>query len=350
MNYLRNTWYVAAWDSEVKSQSLLSRKLLDEQIVLFRDSRGTVHALRDRCPHRFAPLSLGKLAEGIVQCAYHGLRFDGSGACVHNPHGGGKIPAAARVTSYPVIERYSAIWIWMGEPAAADMSAIPDFSCMDSDHWFVGKRYLHVKANYLLENDNILDLSHIEFLHPGTLGGAAVNSAIASIEQRGNTIWAYRQTVAEIMTDFLYDHMGLPRGMPVDRWFDVRWDAPANMLLLAGATATGKARNEGAQTHFPHVFTPETETTTHYWFSACYPKAMGPFGAELAERTVAGVEVPFTHEDLPMLERQQRSMGTSDLWSLKPVLLKGDASAVRARRVLEKMIREEMAQRSNVVA
>jgi vanillate O-demethylase monooxygenase subunit len=136
--------------------------------------------------------------------------------------------------------------------------------------------------------------------------------------------------------------------MPVDRWFDVRWDAPANMLLLAGATATGRPRSEGPETHFPHLFTPETETTTHYWFSACYPKAMGPFGAELAEKTVAGVEVPFTHEDMPMLEQQQRSMGTSDLWSLKPVLLGGDASAVRARRVLEKMIREEMSQRSNV--
>jgi vanillate O-demethylase monooxygenase subunit len=350
MSYLRKTWYVAAWDDEVTSRSLLSRKLLDEQVVLFRDARGTVHALRDRCPHRFAPLSLGKLAEGIVQCAYHGLRFDGSGACVHNPHAGGKIPAAARVKSYPVTERHSAVWIWMGEPAAADASTIPDFSCMDTDHWFVGKRYLHVAANYLLENDNILDLSHIEFLHPGTLGGAAVNSAIASIEQRGNTIWAYRHTVAEVMTDFLYDHMGLPPGMPVDRWFDVRWDAPANMLLLAGATATGKARNEGPETYFPHLFTPETETTTHYWFSACYPKAMGAIGAELAEKTVAGVEVPFRYEDLPMLEQQQRSMGTSDLWSQKPVLLAGDASAVRARRILEKMIREELSRGANAVA
>jgi phenylpropionate dioxygenase-like ring-hydroxylating dioxygenase large terminal subunit len=349
MNYLRNTWYVAAWDGEVDIQ-LLSRKLLGEQIVFFRDSRGTVHALEDRCPHRFAPLSLGKLVEGVVQCPYHGLRFDGSGACVHNPHGAGTIPRAARVKCYPVIERYGAIWIWMGEPAAADVSKIPDFSCMDSDRWFVGKRYLHVKANYLLENDNILDLSHIEFLHAETLGGAAVNRAIGSIEQKGNTVWAYRQTVAEIMTDFLYDHMGLARGMPVDRWFDVRWDPPSNLLLLTGATATGRPRSEGPETHFPHLFTPETETTTHYWFSACYPKAMGPSGAELAEKTVAGVEVPFTREDLPMLEQQQRSMGTSDLWSLKPVLLKGDASAVRARRVLEKMIREEMSRQSNIIA
>jgi len=248
MSYLRNTWYVAGWDEELDGEKLLSRRILDEPLVLFRDGRGVPHALTDRCPHRFAPLSLGKLTDGIIQCPYHGLRFDGSGACVHNPHGDGRIPAAAHAKSHPVVERYSALWVWMGDPTLANAAAIPDFSCMDPQTWFVGKRYLHVKANYILENDNILDLSHIEYLHPGTLGGDAVNQAIGRVEQKGDTVWAYRQTVAEVMTDFLYRSMGLPPGMPVDRWFDVRWDPPASLLLFAGATPTGRPREEGPQT------------------------------------------------------------------------------------------------------
>jgi len=305
MSYLRNTWYVAGWDEELNGEKLLSRRILDEPLVLFRDSHGVHHALTDRCPHRFAPLSLGKLTDGIIQCPYHGLRFDGSGACVHNPHGDGRIPAAARTKSYPIVERYSALWVWMGDPTLANSAAIPDFSCMDPQSWFVGKRYLHVKANY--------------------------------------TVWAYRQTVAEVMTEFLYKSMGLPPGMPVDRWFDVRWDPPASLLLFAGATPTGRPREEGPQTLFPHLFTPETQATTHYWFSACYPKAMGDFGAHLAETVVAAVQAPFMHEDLPMLERQQQSIAAKDFWSLKPVLLSGDASDVRARRVLDQLIQDESA-------
>ena len=78
MTYLRNTWYLAAWDRELPPRELLARTLLDERVVLFRDASGTARALQDRCPHRFAPLSRGRVCDGQIECGYHGLRFGGA--------------------------------------------------------------------------------------------------------------------------------------------------------------------------------------------------------------------------------------------------------------------------------
>ncbi|RJF84192.1 aromatic ring-hydroxylating dioxygenase subunit alpha [Azospirillum cavernae] len=341
MAYLMNCWYVAAWNHEVTNERPLARTLLDRPVVLFRDATGTAQALFDRCPHRFAPLSLGTLDGDTLRCAYHGLEFNGAGACTRNPHGNGTIPKAAKVAAFPVVERHSLIWIWMGDPAKADPAAIPDFACLDPDSQHVGKRYLRVKANYLLETDNIMDLSHIQFLHASTLGSNAVAQATTEVKEDGNTVWSLRMTHGEIMPAFLYQAMGIESGIPVDRWIDVRWNAPANMLLLAGAVPGGRPRGEGRDTPTCHLFTPETARTTHYWFSISFPKAMGPFGAQLAEEQIEGLSVPFRTEDLPMLEAQQNAIGDADFWSLKPILLAGDAAGVRARRVLERLIAAE---------
>jgi len=338
MTFLRNTWYAAAWDKEIAADALFQRTLLNESVLFFRDDAGVVQAISNRCPHRFAPLHMGKRVANGVRCPYHGLAFNGAGKCTHNPHGEGRIPVAAVVKSYPVIEKYSLVWIWMGEAARADEQLIPDFSCMDPEHAYVGKEYLHAKANYVLETDNIMDLSHIQYLHPDTLGGSGVAEAITSVRQEGNTVYSNRQTVGEIMPDYLYARMGVPHGAPADRWIDVRWDPPANMVLFAGAVPTGTPRSAGRTVAIPHLFTPETATTTHYWFAMCFPKGMGEFAKQLAEDEAKGLSIPFTSEDLPMLEAQQQMMGDADFWSLKPVLLPGDAGAIRARRVLDALI------------
>jgi vanillate O-demethylase monooxygenase subunit len=164
------------------------------------------------------------------------------------------------------------------------------------------------------------------------------------VKQVGNTVFSNRQTVAEIMPDYLYTNMGFAHGEPVDRWIDVRWDAPANMLLDAGAVATGRPRSEGKTFALPHLFSPETEMSTHYWFSFCMPKSLGEYGREVAEHQVQGLSVPFATEDLPMLEAQQQMMGDAGFWSLKPVLLAGDAGAIRTRRVLDSLIAAERKQ------
>jgi phenylpropionate dioxygenase-like ring-hydroxylating dioxygenase large terminal subunit len=173
VTYRKNVWYVAGWSEELSDQ-LLSRRLFDRQILLYRKADNTIAALADRCPHRFAPLSLGTRSGVAVQCGYHGLTFDGSGACIHNPFSD-KIPAAARVQSWAVVERYDIIWLWGGDPAEAEYALIPDFSMIqNSEAVKAVNGYTLIEAPYEFATDNLMDLSHIEFVHKGMFAGAGV--------------------------------------------------------------------------------------------------------------------------------------------------------------------------------
>lgn len=345
MKYLRNVWYVAAWDTEVPAGRPFGRMLLGEPVVFFRDASGAVHALADQCPHRFAPLSKGRVNDDGLQCGYHGLRFGGGGACIHNPQGDGKIPRAAKVRSYPVVERYSLIWIWMGDPMRANADSIPELQSMDPASRWVGKEYLLARADYQLETDNILDLSHIEFLHPGTLGSEAVKDAEVEVIVEDRTVYSRRLTRNERLTSSLEARYGIPPGQIVDRWLDTRWSAPAVMELKVGIAPAGAddPRKAGRQAPFIHAFTPETEKTAHYWFGTSYSKRMGEEGRRRAESDAKYYREPFEQEDLPMLEAQQRAMGERTFWQMKPLVLAGDLAGIRVRRLLEGLIQAEEA-------
>jgi len=342
MSYLLNTWYVAAWAEELSTQPL-ARTLLETPVVLFRDPQGQAHALMDRCPHRFAPLSMGKVQEsGALQCPYHGLQFGTDGRCVKNPHGDGSIPTGAVVRRFPLVERYSALWIWMGDAERADDSKIPAFPFNDPANWAVATNMMTVDAAYELESDNILDTSHIEFIHP-LFASEAVSRAQLECKQDGDTVWQLRfMSNDQDPPPFIRQTLQVPEG-PIDRWLDVRWDAPAVLALFIGGVAAGQPRESGTVLHQAHCFTPESKNRTHYFFSSAFPHAIGPMAESMAKQLVEGVRGPFEHEDKPMLEAVARRMGEADFWLLKPVILHGDAGGVRARRLLRQMIAKEQA-------
>ncbi len=336
--FLRNVWYAAGWASGLRKNETLPIQILNEQIVLFRDDDNVPFALMDRCPHRFAPLSKGRICNGVIECGYHGLQFNGRGACVHNPHGA--IPKAAVARSYPLVEKQAMLWIWMGNPELANPSSIPDFSCNEAKDWQVAEGYLHVRSNYELENDNILDLSHIQYLHPTSLGSTKLGEGSVEVIQNGNRIWARRFIKGEVLVDVMEQRLKLEPGSVVDRWIDVRWDPPATMWLHQDVVPTGLSRpTREPITGNAHIFTPETDKTTHYWYSTCRRRSEFPEGA--AEDHLKFVTGPFAEEDLPMLEAVQIRMGDADFWDLKPVLLTPDAPSVRVRRLLKKLIEDE---------
>jgi phenylpropionate dioxygenase-like ring-hydroxylating dioxygenase large terminal subunit len=341
-NVLRNTWYVAGWASELAPGQLLTRRLLDEPVLLFRDVQGQSHALADRCPHRFAPLSMGRLRDegASIECAYHGLRFDASGRCVHNPQGDGSIPKAAVVQRYPVVERYSALWIWMGDTERADAALIPAFDFLAPELWAVGTGYMAIQAHYELESDNILDLSHIEFLHP-LFASEAVRRGQLECSQEGDTVWSKRMMTRDEPHAFIHQAFNIPAGELVDRWLDVRWNAPALMALWAGGVLSGRPREEGLVAPSAHLFTPESEHSTHYFYSMSFPRDMGPMAEQLAQQQVQALRGPFEHEDKPIIEAVAQRMGGQALGALKPVLLPGDAAGMRARRILQARIAAE---------
>jgi vanillate O-demethylase monooxygenase subunit len=338
--FVRNAWYVAAWADDVGDGQLVPRTIMGEPIVLYRKGNGEVAAIEDRCPHRFAPLHLGKIVAGDrVQCAYHGLEFDGSGACVRNPHGTKNIPPRARVKSYPVIEKHKAIWIWMGT-APADEAKVPDFSVLDNvPHLHATKRdSIVIKANYQLIIDNLLDLSHTSYLHEGILGNADTVESEITVEQDGDDVVVGRHATNSappgMFAPFWPDHP--PR---VDKFTKMRWMAPSTLRLLTGICKMGATPDSGTGYHAIHLLTPENERSTHYFFTAVrfgVTTTDDKLNRDLQKKVAEMRRFAFEEQDAPVIEAQQRIIETANR-ELDPVILAIDVGPVRYKRVLSKM-------------
>ena len=331
--YLMNAWYVAAFSSEIGFGKPLARKLLEIPVVLYRDNERRVVALDDRCPHRFAPLSRGRVGDGAIECPYHGLRFDSSGLCVMNPHGNGRVPEGASVRRYPTQERYGAIWFWPGDAARAESTPVPDFEFLDPRRNFTRTGYLLTRANYQLSTDNVLDLSHLQFLHPQTLGSENIARAEVQSFVEGDTVWVRREIAVETLPAFVAQAFQVADGMQVNRRLDVRWKAPALHTVSMRICETTLPDEFARVSLSAHWLTPETECSTHYFYAFGVPHEAGLEGAAGLHHGVEALMMPFRDEDLPMLEAQQQIIGNRDFWSLRPVML--------PRRILERMIAAE---------
>lgn len=327
--YVRNAWYMAAWAGEVPEGGMLSRRLLDRPWLLFRGPDGAIAMIEDRCPHRFVPLSRGKFADGRIACGYHGLTFDGSGTCVHNPFGG-DLPPGARVASLPVVEAYGGLWFWPGDPVRADPAGIPDFAFIDAGQPVERAVYL-MAVNYQLIADNLLDLSHAEFLHVESFGtnGSLFSHGVHSVEQDATgAIWNRWDMTGAPPPGWAAAMVG--DGGRVDQALHIRWHAPASLALFIEMRRTGEAGPLVPPMANPHILTPETATSTHYFFT----HAPGEAEAAQARRV-------FLEEDEPMIAAQADAMAGADFWDLRPLILPSDAGAVRARRRLMQMLRTE---------
>ena len=338
MKWLLNCWYVAAWADELGSGGRLARTFLDMPVLLWRTDAGRVHALEDRCAHRFAPLSRGKIEGGGVTCGYHGLAFDGTtGRCIHNPHG--PVVSSLLVRAYPVAERHKLLWIWMGDPAKADDRTIPDLSFIDACgvHAF-SKGYMQAKADHHLLEDNILDLTHGDYLHADTLGGGSFTRTRADVEERGDKVFV--QWVAKNETPFPIFKPQLPNpDMLVDMTTDVLWHPSGVMLLNSWIAPAGEPPERAITSANAHIMTPETKVSTHYFY--CNSRSFRTDDADYNEAFAANLGVAFQTEDKPMIEDQQRRVSDVDLMDLRPALLPIDIAAVRARRIYRRLVDAE---------
>jgi len=340
MAFLRNAWYVACWSDDVQQSQLFHRKLLDEDVVFFRKNDGIPVALFDRCPHRFIPLHLGHLKDGVIECCYHGLQFDCTGRCIKNPHGDGKIPAAAKVRSYPVTDRHGLLWIWMGD-READPKTIPDYSMLDAGSGFhLTKGQVHIDANYILMGENLLDLSHVAYLHDGLIGSAQMVDTLPSIREENEVLHVDRE-MPNVDVPAVFDMLFRQDGKPVDAWQNISWKAPGCFLLDAGVKALGGKREVMGWYYGIHLLTPETRSTTHYHFASARPPGSisdAATDAELARLR----QIAFAEQDKPIVDAQQRAVGDKDFGAMHPVLLAIDAGPVRMRRTLERLIKQEV--------
>ncbi len=268
MAFVRNAWYVAAWARDVDNAPRRST-VLGEDIVLYRAASGDPVALRDRCPHRFLPLSQGEVTGDAIRCGYHGLVFDRTGRCIHAP-GQDTIPPNARVPSYPVADRMGLTWVWMGPADAADPDDIFDLPQYHDPAWGVGHGdALHIDANYLLLCDNLCDPTHVVYVHPTTLGVRGENSEPVTHERTDWGVETARWTLDGEPVAFHKTFGDFPGN--VDRWQFYRMHVPSVAIIDFGGAAAGGGAPEGRrdnciQVYSCHFMTPETEsTTTDYW-------------------------------------------------------------------------------------
>lgn len=333
MTWLNESWYQAGWSDELDAGGSFARTLLGEPIMFFRGENGEVAALLDRCPHRFVPLSAGTIGNGAVTCPYHGLAFGTKGNCVRNPHG--PITSSMSVRSFPTVERYGAIWTWMGDPAAADPAGIPDLSYMDEiPETAKFRMYIPTPTHYQLLIDNIMDLSHADYVHATSLGGMMTEARMRSREEGDRIVidWTANNCVpAPAFAPMV------PLDQRADVWIEVAWQPPGVMVLRNSVVAVGEPRNP--HVHALHNMVPETESSTHYFM--CATRSFALDDEQVTAHMRASAEKAFLHEDKPMLEQQFRGMGGAEFWSLKPVLLPVDAAAVRVRRKLDRLIAAE---------
>lgn len=340
--FLKNVWYCAGWAEELNDDALVGRKILGKHLMLYRKQNGDVVAVDDACPHRFAPLHQGKRIGDNVQCPYHGLEFGPTGECTKNPHGSGVIPKACKIQDYPMVERHNALWIWMGDAEKANPDHIPDFSMtVPREGWATVYGNHSVKAGYELVVDNLLDRSHVQYLHPLLIQENLPDnySDEHSTEVQGDVVWDYHAQYNCPKVPFL--NMVWPEAPDfTEQFFNVRWEAPGNMLLDAGMSVMGSNREVGFKVPSANLITPADENETHYFWNQC--RNMRTQDPELDKMIHAGVSKTFAEEDAKIIEDSLPLMGgSSDLMSLKPVLLDIDEASMRCRRIIASKIAAE---------
>lgn len=342
--FLKNCWYVAAWDYELIDGRKLARTILEKPIVMFRGESGRYIAFDDRCCHRGAPLSMGRVEGDCLRCMYHGMKYDPSGACIEVP-GQERIPKTLRVRSYPVEERGRLLWIWMGDPALADPDLIVDYPPLHDPEWRGLPAYLHYDANYLLIVDNLSDLAHLAFVHTNTLGGSeeyAYKSKPATIERldegfrlerwhRDSTPPPYLRKVIPVA-----EHQSM-----VDRRNMVTMITPGIFLMETMFVRAGSGAENGdlegvRQFRNCQYMTPETSRTTHFFWNYLHNQDIDDptIAISLRDSLIEGFM-----EDKAIIEAQQVLLDRDPDFRMRA--LEADVALTHFRQTLKKRIKEE---------
>jgi len=344
--FLRSAWYVAGWATEFEGGRLHARTIINEPIVLMRDADGILIALEDRCPHRWAPLSLGRIEDGTLRCMYHGIRFSTDGRCIEVP-GQEKPSPGLRARAYPVVERHKWVWVWMGKADEADETLIPNASYLDLPDRYTFFGSLDYDADYRLINDNLLDLSHLAYVHAATIGRSAsadgapppiTNGAGAQSIERGvrNNSWKTGKMVV------------LPSDAEAgDLWAALDYMVPGLYIrrIAMFPPGTGEACGFGdpgdsvdalVDSFTCQAVTPMTPTSTRYFYSG--GQRIGDGSPESAQQVFALVEQAFA-EDKVMIEAQQRVISNHP--GKRMGWINADRGLSLFRSTMERLIAEE---------
>jgi vanillate O-demethylase monooxygenase subunit len=338
-----NTWYVACTADEIDAKPL-GRTICNERMVFYRPRQDQVAALEDFCPHRGAPLSLGSVCEGQLVCGYHGLAMGCDGKTVAMP--GQRVSGFPAIRSFPVEERYGFIWVWPGDKNQVDPAQIPHMVWHDNPAWAYGGGYYHVKADYRLMVDNLMDLTHETYVHASSIGQKEIDESPCKTVFEGDSVVTSRfmENIsappfwkAALRANHLADDV------PVDRWQICRFSPPSHVMIEVGVAHAGHGGVNAPSEHKVYsvvvdFITPESDRSMHYFWGMA--RQFNPQDKALTAQIREGQGKIFA-EDLEMLERQQANLTRFPEHRL--LKLNIDAGGVHSRRVIERIIVAEKA-------
>jgi phenylpropionate dioxygenase-like ring-hydroxylating dioxygenase large terminal subunit len=336
-----NRWWVAGFSWELTDKPL-ARTFLNRPMVLFRTPEGGVAALEDRCCHKELPLSCGTVEERGLRCGYHGLLFNGAGTCIEIP-GQERIPPKARVQSYPLREKDKILWVWIGStPDAQPQDEPPSYRFHSDPAYQYAGDIVHYEAPYQLIHDNLLDLSHLGYVHLKTIGGnpSIHMNAQLKVTSEGNAV-----RVVRLMPDSVppptYTSAWPFKGR-IDRWQEVEFQV-SHLLIWTGAMDAGSGSyddpdRQGFHMRGFHGVTPETETTAHYLWSMAtnpHPEMENPTSKVIEQTAMTFLE------DKTVIEAQWQNQERFPQRSQVDIHV--DVGPNRARRVIDNLVRQSSA-------
>jgi len=339
--YPKNAWYVACTPDEIDGKPL-GRTICDERIVFHRGPSNQAVALEDFCPHRGAPLSLGTVCEGKLVCGYHGLEMGCDGKVVAMP--GQRVRGFPAVRTYPVTERYGFIWVWPGNAAKADLALLPHLAWAEDPAWVYGGGLYHVKCDFRLMLDNLMDLTHEKYVHTTSIGQKELDESAPQTQVEGEWVVTRRDMPGVKAPPFWADAMrgnGLDTEAIVDRWQRCRYVPPSSVFIDVGVALAGHGgidapdavKTAGTVVDF---ITPETESSMWYFWGLARRFKPQDQALTAAIREAQG---KVFREDVAMLEAQQRNLAARP--DRKLLSLNTDAGGLQARRIIERMMAQE---------
>ena len=337
--YLRNCWYVAGW-SEDYGRILKPEKYLGENIVIYRKQDGTPAALENACPHRKVPLSNGTLTEDNIICAYHGLTFNDKGQCIDSPTQRGMTPRRAVVRSYPIIDKYRLLWIWMGDPELADPDKIFPIDNFENPMWgSTDGGVLDIKCNYLWVCDNLLDPSHVAWVHVTSFAGAGTDDQPLDIEKTDRGVVVSRWIHGNLPSPYYADLVKFDGNCDRLQHYEMCLPAIAlnkSIYTPEGTGGLGKVHIDKTYINISYNFmTPiDKDNTRYFWFQH---RNTDPHDKDISEKMNAGAVMAF-EEDRTVLEDVHLGMENPATPNIDLGL---DAGAKQFRMMLSRKIEEE---------
>ncbi len=337
----KNAWYVACTPDEIEGKPL-GRMVCGQSIVFYRGPQGQVAALEDFCPHRGAALSLGRVCEGKLVCGYHGLVMGCDGKTESMP--GQRVGAFPAIRAFPVIERYGFIWVWPGDPALADVSKLHPLPWAESADWAYGGGLYHVRCDYRLMIDNLMDLTHETYVHANSIGQPEIDETPSETTVDGDQVVLQRHMQGIQAPPFWQMAMsanGLDPQAKVDRWQICRFSPPSHIMIDVGVALSGKGGFDAAPEHKAYSVVVDfitRETETSHWYHWGMARQFKPHDTELTDKIRAGQGGIF-NEDMEMLQLQQ--VNISKWPERKLLMLNIDSGGVQSRRIIDRLLAQE---------